>query len=186
MQAVLEVMEAPAEVALDPERSYEFVDGQWEVKEMPGGIHGLIASRLDRRLGGFVEEKQLGETFVETIFQIGRNERVPDLAFVAGERIPTEGAPFGKWPIPPDIAIEIISPTDGFYEVQRKVGDYLAAGVNQVWQVNPEDKTVTIYRSRTNMIVFPDDGELICEDLLPGFRCSLRDILKPTGQSNAH
>jgi Uma2 family endonuclease len=177
MQATVEATQATAMVALDPERSYEFVDGQWEVKEMPGGIHGLIASRLDRRLGRFVEDQQLGETFVETIFQIGRNERVPDLAFVASERIPTEGVPFGKWHIPPDIAIEVISPNDSFYEVQRKVGDYLAAGVKQVWQVNPEDKTIIIYRSRTNIIAFPDD-ELTCEDLLPGFRLSLRDIFK--------
>ena len=178
MQAVLEVMEAPTEVELDPERSYEFVDGQWEVKEMPGGIHGLVASQLDRRLGVFVEDHALGVTVVETSFQIGKHERVPDIAFVTTERIPQEGIPYGKWPAPPDIAIEVISPNDLFRDVQEKMEEYLAAGVKQVWQVEPERRTITIYRSSTNIIAFPEEAALTCEDLLPGFRLSLRQVFR--------
>lgn len=178
MQAVLEVMEAPTAIALDPDRSYEFVDGQWEVTEMPGGIHGLLCSRLDRRIGVFVEERELGETYVQTSFQIGRNERIPDVAFVAQDRIPAEGTPLSKWPIPPDIAIEVISPNDVFYDVIDKTNEYLAAGVKQVWHVNPKDHTITIYRSRVNIIAFPPEAELTCEDLLPGFRLSLSEVFR--------
>lgn len=178
MQAVLAAPEAPTEIALDPERSYEFVDGQWEAKEMPGAKHAKVASRLDRRLGSFVEENNLGEVYVECSFQIGTRERIPDLAFLAATRIPPEGEPDTKWLIVPDIAIEVISPNDVFYDVVDKTNEYLEAGVKQVWHVNPKDHTITIYRSRVNIIAFPPEAELTCEDLLPGFRLPLSEVFR--------
>jgi Uma2 family endonuclease len=175
-------MQATAAVQFHPERSYELVDGEWKEKEMPGGMHGLVSSRLDRRIGAFAEEHNLGETYVETSFQIGGNERIPDVAYVSVARTPAENVPRGKWPVPPDIAIEVISPNDLYPEVQKKMEEYLAAGVHQVWHVEPERRTITIYRSPTNIIAFPEDSELTCEDLLPGFRCALRDVFKaPAG-----
>lgn len=161
---------------LDPERSYEIVNGQLEEKEMPGARHGGICSRLERRLGMFIEANGLGELYTETNFQIADNERIPDLAFVSAERIPEEGEPETKWPMPPDLAIEIISPNDFYEKVYAKALEYLAAGVKQVWVVSPENQVVTVYRSATNIVAFPPDSELVSEDLLPGFRCSLNEI----------
>jgi Uma2 family endonuclease len=178
MQAVLEVVEANAEVALDPDRSYEFVNGEWEVKEMPGAKHAGVSSRIDRRLGRFVEDHQLGEVYVECSFQIGNRERVPDLAFLSAARIPPEGEPDTKWPMVPDIAIEVISPTDLYRDVQEKMEEYLAAGVKQVWHVEPERRTITIHRSRIDGITFPVEAELTCEDLLPGFRLPLQQVFR--------
>lgn len=179
MQAAAEATLAPiAEFALDPERSYEIVNGKPEVKEMPGGRHGKIASRIDRRLGTFVETNRLGEVFVETSFQIGENERIPDISFVSLDRIPPEGEPKTKWLIPPDLAIEIVSPNDFYEDVYTKALSYLAAGVKQVWIVSPEAQTITIYRSPTNIIAFPSESELTCEDLLPGFRLPLGEVFK--------
>ncbi|NOT62586.1 MAG: Uma2 family endonuclease [Acidobacteria bacterium] len=181
MQAVatLEVMEAPTEVTLDSERSYEFVDGQWEVKEMPSAQHSGVCGRIFAKLVLYLVANPIGRLYPEASFQIGSRERVPDLAFLAVARIPLEGEPKTKWFIVPDIAIEVISPTDLVYKVREKLNDYLDAGVKQVWQVTPEDQTITIYRSHTNIIAFPDDSELVCEDLLPGFRCRLSDIFTP-------
>lgn len=178
MQAVIEAKETRTEVALDPERNYEFVDGEWKEKEKPGARHSGISSRLDRRLGHFVEENHLGELFVECSFQIGTRERIPDLALVLSPSIPPDGEPESKWLFPPDIAIEVIFQNDLDEDVQDKVDEYLAAGVKQVWLVRPKQEIITIYRSRTNIIAFPEDSELVCEDLLPGFRCALRDIFK--------
>ena len=90
-------------------------------------------------------------------FQIGGNERIPDLAFISAARIPPEGEPETKWPIPPDLAVEVMSPNDLYERVYAKLLEYLAAGVKQVWLVSPEHHTVTIYRSATNITAFAGD-----------------------------
>lgn len=180
---MMPVMELESAIQLDPEKSYEIVNGQWEEKTMPGARHGGVCGRLERRLGIFIETNGLGELYTETNFQIDENERIPDLAFVSAARIPPEGEPETKWPMPPDLAIEIISPSDFYEKVYAKAMEYLAAGVKQVWVVSPENQVVTIYRSATNIIAFPLESELVSEDLLPGFRCPLREIFFRRTQS---
>lgn len=173
---MMPVMELEAAIQLDSEKSYEFVNGQWEEKEMPGARHSGVCGRLTHKLREFVSSQDLGEVYPEASFQIGSNERIPDLALVLAERIPPEGEPETKWPMPPDLAIEIISPSDFYEKVYAKAMEYLAAGVKQVWVISPENQAITIYRSETNIIAFPLESELVSEDLLPGFRCPLREI----------
>ena len=169
-------MATMTEVALDPDRLYEIVDGQPEEKEIPGARHSGICARLTIKLGIYLSANQVGGLYVEGSFQIGGNERIPDLAFVSAARIPPEGEPETKWPIPPDLAVEVMSPNDLYERVYAKTIEYLAAGVKQVWLVSPEHHTVTIYRSATNITAFAGDGELVSDDLFPGFRCPLREI----------
>lgn len=175
--------ELQMETPLDPDKSYEIVNGQPEEKEMPGARHSGICSRLNRKLGNYVEANKLGETYPEANFQIGDRERIPDLAFVSAARIPSEGEPETKWPMPPDLAIEITSPNDFYEKVYAKAMEYLAAGVRQVWLVSPENQTITVFRSPTNIIAFPPESELVIEDLFPGFRCPLNEIFKTTRQT---
>ena len=169
-------MQATMELALDPEKNYEIVNGVPEEKEMPGARHGMIAMRLAIRLGGFIEANQLGQAFTEVNFKLVHNERIPDLSFVAAGRIPAEGVPEGVWQIPPDLAVEIISPNDLHEKVSSKVLEYLEAGVKQVWIVSPEIRTVTIFRSMERVQVFAKDNVLESQDLLPGFRCPLTEL----------
>lgn len=171
-------MENAIEMTLDPERSYEFVNGEPEEKEMPGARHGGITTRLSRRLGTFVEAHNLGEVYQETTFQIGSNERIPDLAFIPIDRLPIDGEPETKWLLVPDLAVEVISPSDYYEKVHAKAMEYLTAGVKVVWLISPENQTITVYRSATNIMAFPPESELTCEDLLPGFRCPLSEIFK--------
>lgn len=161
---------------LDPEKRYEFVDGVWEEKEMPGARHSGVCGRLARKLGNFVEAHSLGEIYPEASFQIGTRERIPDLAFIAAARIPLEGEPETKWLIPPDLAVEVISPNDFYDSVHAKALEYLAAGVREVWLVSPEHQHVILYRSASNILAVPAEGELVSEQLLPGFRCPLREL----------
>jgi Uma2 family endonuclease len=172
-------MEMLAKVALDADREYEIVNGQPEEKEMAGARHGGVGTRLIIRLGGFVEDNNLGGVYgPDTTFKIGMNERLPDISFVAAARIPEDGEPEGIWPIAPDLAVEIISPNDFWEKVSDKISDYFAAGVRQVWLVAPKDKTVTIYHSPFQVTILTEEDELTCEELLPGFRCRLRDIFR--------
>ncbi len=169
-------MQATMQLALDTEKDYEIVNGVAEEKEMPGGRHGIVAMRLAVKLGAHVLINQLGEASTEANFKIGRNERIPDLSFVAADRIPAEGVPEGIWQIPPDLAVEIISPNDLHEKVSGKVLEYLEAGVKQVWIVSPEIRTVTIFRSTEQVQVFAKNSVLESPDLLPGFRCPLTEI----------
>jgi Uma2 family endonuclease len=172
----LTLMSTTTTVALDPDKLYEIVDGQPEEKEMPGARHSGICGRLTVRLGMYLKANRLGELYLRTSFQIGANERIPDLAFISVTRIPPEGEPDTKWPMPPDLVMEVISPNDLYEKVYVKVMEYLAAEVKQVWLVSPEHHTITIYRSATNITAFARDGELVSEDLFPGFHCPLCEI----------
>lgn len=171
-------MQSAAEITLDPERSYEVVDSDYVGKEIPAARHSEICGLLTVELGIYLKANNLGRLYPEASFQIGKNERIPDLAFVAKDRIPPEGPPETKWLIVPDLAVEVISPNDFYEKVHAKALEYLSAGVKQVWIVSPENQTVTIYRSATNIMAFPPESALVSQDLLPGFRCSLREIFK--------
>lgn len=183
LEATVEADVKPVAIVLDPERSYEIVNGQREEKEMPGAKHGVISASLIIKIGVHVESKKLGVVCAEANFKIGANERIPDVSFVAADRIPAEGIPETVWPISPDLAVEIISPSDLHDKVSDKVLEYLEAGVRQVWLVSSKLRSITIFRSLTDVQVFTEDSELVSEDLLPGFRCSLKDIFQTSMNS---
>ncbi|HMV51531.1 MAG TPA: Uma2 family endonuclease [Blastocatellia bacterium] len=166
-------------VALDPDREYELINGQWEAKEMAGARHGGVVVRLIGKLWSYVDANDLGGVYSpDTTFTISDKPRLPDIAFVSAERIPLEGEPEGIWQIAPDLAIEVVSPNDVYDKVQGKLWDYFDAGVKQVWIVTPAHRTVTVYRSPVDPVVFAEGSELVSEDLLPGFRCKLSEVFK--------
>jgi Uma2 family endonuclease len=169
-----------AMTALNPEKEYEVVAGQLEEKTMGGARHGGIGARLLTRLCSYVEAHTLGGVYgPDTSFQIGSNERLPEVAFVAADRIPPEGEPEGMWPFAPDLAVEILSPTDLHEKVSGKIREYFAAGVRQVWLISPEYKTATIYQSPTQVRILTEEDDLISDEILPGFRCRLRELFQP-------
>lgn len=177
-------MTVTTNVTLDPEKEYEIVDGQPEEKEMGGARHGGVGTRLIIRLGGYVEAQGLGSVYgPDTTFQIGQNERLPDVAFITAARIPADGEPEGIWPIAPDLAVEIISPNDLYEKVNSKVREYFAAGVRQVWLISPEHKTVTIHHSPTQTTILLEADELVGDDMLPGFRCRISELFQTPTRS---
>jgi Uma2 family endonuclease len=172
-------MATPTEIVLDTEKDYEVVAGQPEEKEMGGARHGGIGARLIIELGMHVKAHRLGGVYgPDTTFTIGQNMRLPDVSFVAAERIPAEGEPEGIWPIAPDLAVEIISPNDLYEKIYRRIKEYFIAGVRQVWIISPEHKTVTIYRSPIQSTILTEENELTSDDLLPGFRCYLSELFQ--------
>ncbi|MBL8204062.1 MAG: Uma2 family endonuclease [Blastocatellia bacterium] len=172
MEAILEPT-----ITLDPDKEYEIVDGVPEEKEMAGARHGRVGARLLTFINYHVITHDLGVVYgPDTTFKMERNERLPDIAFVAAERIPEEGDPEGSWNMAPDLAIEIISPNDVYVKVMNKVFDYFEEGVKQVWLVSPEHHTVTIYYSVTDDKILGEHDFLTCEELLPGFQCKVGDL----------
>ena len=167
------------EAVLDTDKEYEIVNGIPEEKEMAGARHGGIGARLLIELGNYIEKNNLGGIYgANTAFNIGTNIRIPDIAFVAAERIPPKGEPKSGWAFAPDLAVEIIAPTDLYERVTGKVREYFNNGVRQVWIVSPEEKTIRVYRGQYDAIIYPEEAELSSEDLFPGFRCQLRELFK--------
>jgi Uma2 family endonuclease len=159
-------------------RKYELVDGQIRVSPA-GGRHGLIIVELSARLLAFVKRRGLGYVFdSSTGFRLPKgNVRSPDVSFVARGRLKGEAVPKGFVPLPPDLAVEVLSPEDRPRFVLDKVGEYLAAGVRMVWVLDPEAHTAAVYRSPTEVRTLALEDQLPGEDVLPGFRCRLRDVL---------
>jgi Uma2 family endonuclease len=179
-------MEAGAETLLDTEKEYEIINGQPEEKEMGSARHGGVGSRLIVRLGGYVETHGLGQVYgPDTTFRVGGNDRLPDVSFLSAARIPAEGEPDTSWPIAPDLAVEIVSPNDLYEKVVSKIGEYLAAGVRQVWLISPEHHTVTIYTSLTQIAVLTETDELHGGDLVPGFSLRLSDLFRNPARPGA-
>ena len=166
---------------------YEIVYGEIIERPMPSPIHGRIQAKITAKLVQFSEELNLGEVYTETHFQFAdKLVRVPDIAFISFEKFPASGEDeSSRWHIAPDLAIEVISPTDDYENVQEKIGEYFTFGVNQVWIISPVTKTLTIYRSIKNVTILTEEDELICEDILPDFRMRLSEIFSvPNSRKN--
>ena len=147
---------------------------------LAGGEHGSVASNLHRLLAPFVWSHKLGVTLIaDTGYILSRDPdtvRAPDLSFVARVRIPATGMPVGYWPIAPDLAVEVISPSEEVNDIQNKVIAYLNAGTQMLWVVFPRTRTVTVYRSLQNVRILTADDTLSGEEVVPGFACQVAEL----------
>ncbi len=158
-------------------KGYEFINGKLEKKKMPTAKHSGIATRLSAEIYIYLKTNKIGRVYGDnTLFQIGENRRIPDVAFVSAKKIPPTGEPLEIWNFAPDLAIEVISPSETHNKVERKIRDYFDAGVIQVWKIVPEFKTLTIYFSPTETKILTENDELTCEEILPNFRLNLSEI----------
>lgn len=145
----------------------------------PGAEHGGIAIGIGARLWSFIREHRLGRVVNDSGFILSEDPptvRVPDVAFIAAVRIPSEGLPTRYFPGPPDLAVEIVSPSNTLVEVQARISDYLAAGTRLIWVVEPRSRTITTYRSDQEIRLLREDGELDGGDVVPGFRMGVKEV----------
>jgi Uma2 family endonuclease len=143
--------------------------------------------RFPRILDTHVARQRLGAIFRNVGFVLARDPdtvRGPGLSFVARERL--VGIDYSRFfEGAPDLAIEILSPSNRPYHVRAKVADDLAGGCRLVWVVNPERRSVTTYRILLAPRVLLADDELDSEDLLPGLRIKVGSILEPPRDTEA-
>jgi Uma2 family endonuclease len=174
MTAVAEM--AAVAPAID-DREYEIVNGRKEPK-MAGARHGGVCAQIIVELGVYLRQNKIGRVYTpDTTFVIGEVDRLPDVGFVLFERMPAEGEPIGKWTMAPDLAVEIIAPNDLFENVKNKLRDYFAAGVREVWLVEPQVQIITVYTSPTRDRILTEDEELTSA-LLPGFSCRVGNFFQ--------
>ena len=156
----------------------ELVRGQ-VVREPPAGFeHGSIAGLITLCLGTFVRQHALGKVVTGepgfVLFDDPPTVRAPDVAFVARDRLPADPRGFAR--LAPDLAVEIVSPSNTLCEIQDKVFDYLDAGTKVVWVVEPHGRTVTVYRSRDEIRIVTSDQEIDGGEILPGFRAPVSEF----------
>lgn len=166
-------------LAEDADKIYELVEGQWEAKEMGTMRHSGVGTRLIIEMGMHVKLNKLGGVYgPDATFQIGSNERLPDVSFLSAARMPEGGELDEKCPVAPDLTVEVISPSEAWGKVNRKLRECFTAGVRQTWLVSPELREVHVYDSSKTMTVLGEEDELMSEALLPGFRLRISELFQ--------
>ena len=159
----------------------ELVRGELIMMSPAGSEHGGVIGNLNAIVWNFVRSHRLGRIFgAETGFIIAHNPdtvRAPDVAFVRAERVPGR-LPRGFFSGAPDLAVEVLSPSDRASEVLAKAQDWLAAGCRMVWVVDPETQTVTVYRNLRDVLVLAAADTLTGDDVLPGLSLSVAEIFE--------
>ena len=163
------------------DRRYELVKGRVVRMSPVGSLHGGVTIGLALLLGQHARTHGLGAVVTEVGFVLTTKPdtvRAPDLAFIHRGRIPATGLPRGFWKGPPDLAVDVLSPDDTPSEVRTKVDEYLRYGVRLVLTVDPDEKTVTVFRTNAAPATLGMDRELDLSDVVPGFRCDVRGIFE--------
>jgi len=157
----------------------ELIDGRIMSMTPTGARHGRLELTLGSRLLGFVELHGIGWVLGgEVGIYTRRNPdtvRGADIAFISKERAP-DGPPIGFLNIAPELVVEIISPTDRWQDIRQKINEYLAIGVQQVWVVEPENRSVLVYRSATEIHTLLESDVLVGDGPLEGFSLPVATI----------
>jgi len=157
----------------------ELLNGVIVTMPPPSFYHGRCCNRIGKKLGNYADDHSLGfVTNNDSGVILSRNPdtvRGPDVAYWSTTTLPEpprEGYPT----VVPDLAVEVLSPSDVFTAVQRKVQQYLRAGVRLVWILVPEDRSVTVFRTGREPLLLANGDTIDGEDVLPGFTSLVAEL----------
>lgn len=155
-----------------------------EVREMrpPSYKHGVVCVNVSMTLKLWARARNAGSVAANDAGVI--TERNPDtvrgadVQFISGARLP-DGYPDEGYPaVPPDLAVEVISPNDRWAEVVRIVDEYLEVGVLEVWLVDPQNEFVEVHRPNQPPVRYEIGDVLSSDAILPGFQCPVQDFFR--------
>jgi Uma2 family endonuclease len=159
---------------------HELVRGEHRMMPPPGFEHGRVAAIVGRLLGDHADQNDSGVTVAaETGFLLASDPdtvRAPDAAFISKERAEAVGNTAKYWPGAPDLAVEVVSPSDTFHEVQDKALEWLAAGTIAVLVLDPPKRTATVYRGQGEAHVHSGEETLDLSDAVPGFTVAVAEL----------
>jgi Uncharacterized protein conserved in cyanobacteria len=164
--------------------TYDLVDGHKVPRKM-GNTSNLLAGRLQAILSSFVEPRNLGYVIPECIVRINATgvPRRPDVLFVRRDRFdPTKAEDKDPWDFVPNLAVEVVSKTNTFNEIEEKMEDYFAAGVEAVWVVSNRTRRVTVYTSMKSPKVLEGNDAIDAAPVLPGLIIPLEAIFAVLGK----
>ena len=148
---------------------------------MPAGYaHGKIVTKLVFLLNAFIIPRKLGSlTASDSGVWLERDPdtvREPDIAYFSAAKIPLDVLDTGYAEVPPDLVVEIVSPSNSRREVYDKARMWLRYGVALVWVVQPDTRTVDVHRLGRAVATRTENDTLDGLDVLPGFTCAVSDI----------
>src|SRR5215212_5886571 len=157
---------------------WELVDGELIELSPAAGRSGWISATIVALLANHVRQSRLGWAFsAETgfvLFETRQTVRSPDAAVVLSNRLAE--LPDSFVPMAPDLAVEVLSPSDRMADALSKVTMYLQAGVRLIWLIDPETRTVTIFRQDAAPRMVSEADTLDGGDVLPSFRVPVAEI----------
>ncbi len=175
---------------LDEENPFELIDGEVVYMTPTKFQHSKIAVKLLMALNTHAEKNNLGQAFMETTFVMPdsddpnwvKGSRIPDLMFINSERLAYYEAHMPDWEnkpliLVPDLVVEIVSPTDSYSDIDRKVDGYLRDGVSLVWIIDPRRKKVNVVKTNSQIRLSVDDM-LTGNDVIGGFEIPVAAIFE--------
>ena len=161
----------------EEDKRYELDEGELIEMTRPAYRHNRVLGRLFNRLSNYFDANQLGEALIsENLYALSPStRRSPDVAVILGNRH-EELKDAKVIPIIPDIAVEVLSPSETHTQVHRKMTQYFKAGVKEVWLIDPEDRTVEIWTGPTLPASALTGNDSLESALLPGFALALADL----------
>ncbi|HEV3438021.1 MAG TPA: Uma2 family endonuclease [Gemmata sp.] len=159
----------------------ELVHGEVITLPTPSFLHGVVVGNIGFALETYARQTKSGRVMISSgvITEHGPDTvRGPDVAFWSFKRLPADHVPVVYADEPADLCVEVISPSNTDEKMTRKVREYFASGVQLVWLVDPEERTVTVYRQPGDGRVLWDDATITGEDVLPGFTCPLAEFFQ--------
>ncbi|WP_293146806.1 MULTISPECIES: Uma2 family endonuclease [unclassified Microcoleus] len=161
---------------------YELVNGELIDMGNSGAKHGYVCSILMILLGGYVRLQKLGAMFdSSTAFKMkSGNKRSPDVSFMAKERLQgLDDLPDGFLEGAPDLAVEILSPSNTVEEIHNKLVEYFDNGSRLVWVIHPKEQYVLVYRSAQEPDrLLKSADSLDGEDIVPGFTLAVAELFQ--------
>ncbi|HEY2018567.1 MAG TPA: Uma2 family endonuclease [Bryobacteraceae bacterium] len=160
-------------------RRWELLQG--ELIDLPGATmeHQVIVTRLILSLGNYFDREANGGAVPDVEFALGEADRLrPDVAVLLGERWTTVDRKKTPIPVAPDIAVEVLSPSERFNDSLRKTRTYLATGVQEVWQVAAATQEILIHRGSKSIAVL-EVGDRLETPLLPDWGLDVREVFQP-------
>jgi Uma2 family endonuclease len=161
----------------EDEIRYALIRGVLHRMNPPKARHGHIVGVVGRRLGNYIEEHRLGVLYDQSGFVFERDPDTllePDLSFVRLDRLPLDEDAYPE--IPPDLVVEVVSPSRTRPSVEEKVSIYLATGVRLVWVLDPVRRIVRVYRADGSEQMLTELGVIDGEDVLPGFQLAVAEL----------
>ena len=157
----------------------ELVRGEVVAMPGPGFEHGEIQGNAYFQIKAFLKQNPVGRVVVESGTVTERNPdtvRGPDVSYYSKERLPLDQRVIKYHDQPPDLCVEVVSPSNTKRRLRDKIREYFFSGVRMVWILDPEDRSVTVF-------VAPDEGLTLFNQavidggtVLPGFSCKVTDL----------
>ena len=165
-----------AQLETAEDEHFELIEGELIPLSSPTPLHARICGRLDRRVSDYFGRHPGGEAFREMDCALSSNTvRRPDVAIFLAARAPLIDLKKIPVPFPPDIAVEVISPSELAIQVHRKALDYLRAGTQEVWLLDPENGEIFVQKDSGIRLL--RGSEVLDSTLLPGFYVSVAELL---------